>query len=117
MKKEKKSKIAVILSVISGLLPMFALAGFNVSNVRQPQGATIANVPSWINAIVDLMWWVFVAGVIILFLFAGLTFLTAQGDPKKLEDARRYVLWGVVGVFVGVLGFSITALIAFWFGL
>ena len=44
---------------------------------------------------------------IVLFIAAGLLFLTAQGDPKKTQTARWAALWGAAGVGVMILAFSI----------
>jgi uncharacterized membrane protein YjfL (UPF0719 family) len=33
----------------------------------------------------------------------------AQGDPTKIAQARQFVLWGVVGIIVAILAYSIVA--------
>ena len=117
MLKNKKIKSVIIGLLALGALPMVS-AGFNVGGNPQPnpQVVNATAVMSLINFTVDLVWWIFVAGVVILFMLAGLSFLTAMGDATKLEKARNFAIWGVVGVFVGIIGFAVISLIRVWFG-
>lgn len=54
---------------------------------------------------------IFGAVAVICFLVAGVLFLTAAGDPGKLTIARAAFIWGIVGVVVGILAFSIIEII------
>ena len=54
---------------------------------------------------------VFGAVAVICFLIAGVLFLTAQGDAEKIKTARSAVIWGFVGVIIGIIAFSIIAII------
>jgi len=47
----------------------------------------------------------FGAIAMIFIIYSGVLFLTASGDTKKLEKARSSLLWGVVGVAVGVAAY------------
>ncbi len=62
------------------------------------QGLTIA--------IVNVVWVVAAGAAVIFFVFAGLMFLTAQGDSGKLNTAKQAAIWGTVGIIVMVLSFS-----------
>jgi heme/copper-type cytochrome/quinol oxidase subunit 2 len=46
---------------------------------------------------------IFVGLVTIMFVWAGFLYLTAQGDPSKVQKANQAVIWAVVGVAVGLL--------------
>jgi hypothetical protein len=70
------------------------------------------NVVGVINMLFNLIWPPIVAAVVILFIMAGFSFLTAQGDPSKLESARRFALWGIVGIVAILLAFSIMFIIS-----
>lgn len=58
-----------------------------------------------------VVWPIFLGLVVIMFIWAGVLFLTAQGDPGKIGAARKAVIWAVVGVMVGFLAFSAVTLI------
>ncbi|MDO8530091.1 MAG: hypothetical protein Q7S10_01665 [bacterium] len=65
-----------------------------------------------IDRFIDKVAWpIFLGLVVIMFIYAGILFLTASGDPTKIGNARRAVIWAVVGVAVGFLAFSAVGLI------
>lgn len=57
------------------------------------------------------IWVVFGGIAVICFVIAGILFLTAMGNPEKLKIARDSLWWGVAGVIVGILAYSIVAII------
>ncbi|OGZ64036.1 MAG: hypothetical protein A3A98_03775 [Candidatus Staskawiczbacteria bacterium RIFCSPLOWO2_01_FULL_40_39] len=68
-------------------------------------------MPIDINAIIyrflDMVLWPIFGGlVIVMFIYAGILFVTAQGDPSKISTARKAVLWAVVGIIVAFVAFS-----------
>lgn len=71
----------------------------------------------WFNTVLNnllniVVWPVFFGVSIIMFVWAGILFLTAQGEPDKLTSARKAVIWGIIGIFIAILGFSITNIIS-----
>lgn len=38
--------------------------------------------------------------VILMLVYVGFLFVTAQGNPSKIEEARRMLLWTVVGALI-----------------
>jgi len=71
-------------------------------------GLTINTV---IDAIFSILWPVAVAFFIIMFVYAGFLFATAQGEPEGVAKARRAVIWGAVGVVVALLAWSIVFIV------
>ena len=94
-----KKILTVILLAIVLFLPVAAYA---IANNIQSLGAAIANVA----------WVVFGVIVIVCFIIAGVLFLAAQGDPVKIAKARSALLWGIAGVVVGIVAFSIIKIIS-----
>ena len=64
----------------------------------------VANIIN--NVLSIVVWPVFGGAIVIMFIWAGFMFLTAAGDASKLASAKRAVIWGIVGIMVGVAGFS-----------
>jgi|SRR3989344_1198022 len=87
-----------------GILLIFPLMAFAIPSA-------IGNVVDIMQRILGFIWPVFVGFAIIMFIVAGFIFLTSQGDPGKAKTARDAVIWGVVGVIVGILAFSIPLII------
>lgn len=62
-------------------------------------------------AILNIVWVVFTIIAVISFVVSGILFLTAQGNAEKLKVARASVIWGVAGIVVAILAFSIINII------
>ncbi len=105
-----KKKLAILASSVV-LLSSPLLAFAQISTPATPTANTTLDVTGVINAILNLVWPLFIGFAVVMFLIAGFMFVVAQGDPKKVGDARMFVLWGVVGVAMGVLAFSLPFII------
>ena len=64
-----------------------------------------------VAGILNVVWIAFEAIAIVMFVIAGIMFLTAQGEASKLQTARSAVIWGVAGVVVGIVAYGIIGLI------
>lgn len=67
----------------------------------------VANFNIIINGILNLIWPIFIGFAVIMFIVAGFFFIKAQGEPDELKTARDFLIWGVVGVAVAVMAFTI----------
>lgn len=104
-------KITILSSsTIVLLLPAVALAqNFNVPGVLN---TTLLNtVIDVFGTALQVLWVVAMAVVIVMFVIAGFKFLTGQGDPGKMTEARQAVVWGLVGTAVIILAWSIVTII------
>ena len=102
MKKIVLSLITVSLIV----LPVITLAqiGGNVPTINlslQQLGEKIANAT----------WIVFTIIALVMFVVAGIMFITAQGDPEKIKTARGAFIWGVAGIVVAIIAFTIITVV------
>jgi hypothetical protein len=59
------------------------------------------------NIRTKIVWPIFAGLAIIMFIYAGIMFLTSSGDPGKLTKARDAVIWGAVGIVVALLSYGI----------
>lgn len=101
-----KKLLVSFTATLALVLPFFALA-------IEPIGLPGIIPGPWIviNRVLSFIWPLFIGFAVIMFIVAGLLFLSAQGDPGKVRDARNAVVWGVVGVVVGIISFSLPYLI------
>lgn len=99
------NKKLIIPSVVSALLlPVMAFA---VQTVPLPGVNPAINVATLIDLVFSFVWPVVGAVVVLLFIVAGFEFFNAGGDASKVAAARQHVIWGVAGVVVMLLAFSI----------
>ena len=103
-------KIALI-SLTVMLLPVMALAQMEPNAPGGP-GAQVGSLQQIIHVVENAMGLIFGAIAVIAFLYAGILFLTAGGAPEKIAAARSAFIWGVAGVVVGIVAFSIIAIVA-----
>lgn len=104
------NKKLVKLFLISAicLLPVTVLAAFDPGQVPFASGQPIVETTNAIiNNILGFLWVIFAVFSVIMFILAGMHFMSARGEPGELEKARMFLIWGVAGVVVAVLAFSI----------
>lgn len=97
-------KIISSIVAITSLIVPFVAAGVEFGN--PPVGQAL-DIPTLLNRVLGIVWPVFIGFAIIMFIVAGFFFLKAQGEPAEVKTAQKALLWGVVGVIVGILAFSI----------
>lgn len=99
----KKILVLYLASLIL-ILPVVVAAG-GVEIPDTPRGDL--NITTLINGIFGIIWPFFAALAIFAYLLAGFLFLTSKGNPQKVDEARAAVVWGSVGIAVGILSLSI----------
>ena len=56
-----------------------------------------------VYTVTDWIFWIFLAFVIIMGVWTGFMFMTAGGDPGKIEKARGMIVYLVIGIIVAVI--------------
>ena len=66
-----------------------------------------AQVPSVAKNLINVV--IGLVGIIavIVIVFAGQRYITAQGDPGQLQQAKNMILYGIIGMIVASLAFAI----------
>lgn len=89
-----KKKIFTIL-ILVGLFAMPAI-GFAETLETYDVVDTLENIVDWIYTIVLIA-----AGMYII--LGGFTYITAEGDPTKLEKAKKQVIFALFGLVIVLL--------------
>lgn len=87
-------RTGAILAAFLGL--PFAVAYANVG-ILNPLGNGYNTLDTAINAILNVFIYLGSIALIVMFVYAGFMFVAAQGDPKKLETARKAFFGTIVG--------------------
>jgi hypothetical protein len=90
MKINKKILILALLAVL--VLPFAASAQVTITSL-------VANT-------VKITWTVATAIVVVLWLFTGILFLAAQGDPGKLKIAKTALFSSIAGTVIVIVAYS-----------
>ena len=100
------NKKLIVSSVITVFLSMPALImAFNPGDL--PNAAPGLEINTTIDMIFAILWPISVAFFIVMFIFASFKFALAQGNPEQLAIARNFLTWGIVGVVIAVLSWSV----------
>lgn len=97
----KKNLLILTLAASILAFPFIAAA-------QPPENLTLDRL---INSVKSATWKIFGLIVLVCFVVAGALFLTAGGNPEKMQAARQAFVWGVAGVVVGLLAWSMLTLI------
>jgi hypothetical protein len=108
MEKSKLIKRITALGILGTLIiPVFVIN----AQGDIPSITSTSQVMTALNNVKNILWAVLAVIVIIMFVWAGITFVTAEGDPTKVQSARNRVLYGVIGIIVAALAGGIFYLI------
>lgn len=91
-------------------LMLLSILALPVAVFAQPVN-TITSLNQLADKIKTAAWTVFGIIALVCFVIAGVKFLTAGGVAEKVIEARTAFLWGVAGVVVGILAYSIISII------
>ena len=101
--------------IISKIISFFILSVLlTLPQIAFGLGAYGANIGllNIFDNITTMAWILFTGVVVVCFIVSGIIFLTAMGDATKLKTARSAFIWGIVGVVVGLIAYSIIAIVS-----
>ena len=76
-----------------------------------PTPSSNLNIYTTIYSIFNFIWPIFAGAALITFIWAGFLFLSAQGEPSKVDQAKKAVMWAIVGVAIALMSISIPFII------
>lgn len=110
-KSSMKKKYLAILILFG--LAVFALnASAAWTPPSEPSGGSGVSMGNIMAGIITFVWQFFAGLAVIMFIVAGIQFLSSNGDPAKITAARNAFIWGVVGVVVAIVAFSIVQIVS-----
>lgn len=95
------TKIAISSALV---LPFFAYAADVVSILQ--------NLESILNRVIPILMIV----ATIVFLWGVIRYITAGGDEEKLADGRRFIIFGLIGLFVMIAVWGVVRALVAQFG-
>lgn len=98
-----KIKLFPLLLIFFTITPVFVFAQPNIIYPPSPLPDIIGNIFLTITGILNIIASGF---VIVMFVLTGFKYLTAHGDPSKVNEANRSLIWAFAGVAVLVISFT-----------
>ena len=100
MKVNKKLIAATALTVLM-TMPLMTMALETTDAIFTPPNSQDVTLLEIVVKVVS----------IVMFIIAGVFFMTAQGDPEKTSQGRMFVIYAFVGILVAILAFSAAAIV------
>lgn len=82
---------------------------FVINNPFKCGNQTNCDLMSLITAILNnIIMPIAAVGVVLFIIYAGFSFVMAQGNPKKIDEAKQMLLWGLIGagILLGAAGIA-----------
>ena len=70
-----------------------------------------------IDALIDFIFYLAIAIAPIMFIIAGFYFITAAGEPEKIQTAKKMILWTLIGLLIVFCAKGIIVLLGEIFGI
>jgi len=108
---KKLTILSIVISLISPLMVFAINFPPFIPGQEVPDGGDGGGAEVYIGHVIDrifgYIWLLFVAFSVIMFIRAGFLFLTAGGEPGKVKSAGGSLVWGMAGLAVAMLAFTI----------
>jgi hypothetical protein len=115
--KQLIKRISILLCLLGFLvLPYFVFASSmgslnavgNAAGYAQANSTSVAKIVGTIvNVVLSLLGMIF----IVLIIYAGILWMTAQGDEAKVEKAQKIMRDAIIGLVITISAYAIYALI------
>lgn len=83
----------------------------------QPTDDGVLELDKIVSTVIGVLTLVAFIFFLLQIIFAGYSFISGQGDEKKVESARKRLTDGILGITIVVIAFGITSLLAKLMGL
>lgn len=107
-----KSKLLVFSSLVLLTLPAAILA-----QQPAPGTLTIDELVARIDLIARWIFTILLVLAVVFVLWAAALFITAGGNPAKVEEARSRLIFAAIGIVVAVLAWSVPTIVRSIIGL
>lgn len=103
-------KLIVLGAGIAMVLPLVAMAQIIPALPPSPV-TTVAGIVDILNFVLRIVFTVLLIVAIAFILFAAFKYLTAMGDPAKVMEAHKALLWAAVAIGVALIATGVRAIV------
>jgi len=103
----KKYLLAFFLSLLLVFTPLF----FLWAAVTIPNPLTSGSFEALIANVIGIIFKLALLIAPVMLIIAGIMFMTAAGDPAKIQNAQNLAKWVIIGLLIAILARSIVGLL------
>lgn len=87
--------VCISLGLLLVFVPLYYSSAVTITNPLQSN-----TFEELLNRIVDFLFYLALGVAPIMIVIAGFYFITADGDPKKIDTAKNIIKWTLIGLLV-----------------
>lgn len=110
--KSMKTYYYTFLATLFALSPrmLFAQPGSSGGSgaIQNPLNSSFSTFPAFMAAVLDIVVKVGAPIAVVMVIYAGMLFVLARGNDEKLKEAKRALLWALIGTMI-LLGAQVIA--------
>jgi hypothetical protein len=95
MKGIYQKSLTCILSLICVLAPLSSFAAVQIENPLKAD-----SFAELLDMVINFIFIMSLGITPIIIIIAGFLFITAMGDPQKIQTAKRVIIWALIGLTV-----------------
>jgi len=101
------------LALGTALLPMLVMAQSNITGPVNPppKAFSFTEIIRILNTIVTWLFTIFLIVAVVFVILAAFKYLTSGGDPEKVKEASRNLVFAAVAIAVALLAISVRFLV------
>ena len=111
LKNPVRALTGLALLLTAPVIALPASAQLVAPDAPQTNITSINGVFQLVNDIFNILFWMLIVLAGIFIIWAAFSYLTAGGDPEKVKQANRRVIYAAVAVVVGVLAKAIPSVV------
>ena len=92
-----------------------AASSFDFSFIT-PNSSTDANLPLFVNRVIDILLFVAGAAAVIYLIYSGILYITAAGNPDAAKKGQQGIFNAVIGIAIIVLAYFLASAVAKYAG-
>lgn len=110
-------KKIILFALLIGLSGFFGVLSANAQGPVIPQVLPSVGPPSitgWVQILITVVQWFYTIVLIVAVLFillAAFNFITSRGDPGKVTEAKKQLLYAIIGIAVALLSYGVVTLV------
>ena len=111
MMKKMKNVFYTFMSMAI-MFPTLALAfDYGEDKTKSGTGMSTKDIPEVIADIIKVVMGILGAVAVLLIVVAGIMYMTSGGDEGRVEKAKNWIIYAIVGLVVAILGYAIVSLV------
>ena len=99
-------------ALVLALAPLTVSAQLSYSLENPLEGGGVTSVTGLLTSLLDVLLIIAVPIIVFFIIFAGFSYVTAQGNPEKIKTATRSLTYAIIGGVLILGGVAISEIIA-----